>query len=171
MCGICIAGFCIPQSVLLPLLLIGLQWIATQLSKFGLSIPDSIGKRIGLSLKSDGTKQLHLHLFSCVAGCLCGKRRTVRSSSDDGSAKAATTSSNDEGYGEGSEDDETWEDCPGPDDGTIASATSDNDHSSKGSGGGTWDDSVGPVLVEDAPTFGNIRFPDAQWCMPCSETT
>ncbi|KAL3822137.1 hypothetical protein ACHAXA_011915 [Cyclostephanos tholiformis] len=39
MCGICIAGLCIPYPALLPMLLLALQWTMTQLARIGLKLP------------------------------------------------------------------------------------------------------------------------------------
>lgn len=43
---LCIGGVCIPYTAVLPLLLIGLQWVATQLAKVGL-LPDWVAKKLG----------------------------------------------------------------------------------------------------------------------------
>eukprot|EP00956_Cyclotella_meneghiniana_P015872 scaffold24642_cov68-Cyclotella_meneghiniana.AAC.7 len=45
---LCIGGVCIPYSAVLPLLLLGLQWIAAKLARLGL-LPEWIGKKLGVS--------------------------------------------------------------------------------------------------------------------------
>ena len=53
---LCLGGVCIPYTALLPMLLIGLQWIASQFAKVGL-LPESIARRLGLAAAaSAGTK-------------------------------------------------------------------------------------------------------------------
>jgi hypothetical protein len=43
---LCIGGVCIPYSAILPLLLLGLQWIAAKLARVG-CLPDWVGKKLG----------------------------------------------------------------------------------------------------------------------------
>eukprot|EP00804_Cyclotella_cryptica_P029749 CCRYP_015211-RA/>CCRYP_015211-RA protein AED:0.06 eAED:0.06 QI:125/1/1/1/1/1/2/494/210 len=45
---LCIGGVCIPYSAILPLLLVGLQWLAAKLARLGL-LPDWVGKKLGVS--------------------------------------------------------------------------------------------------------------------------
>jgi len=47
---LCIGGVCIPYSALLPCLLIGLQWIASQFAKVGL-LPDFVAKLLRMQNK------------------------------------------------------------------------------------------------------------------------
>eukprot|EP00579_Thalassiosira_antarctica_P007344 CAMPEP_0201883300 /NCGR_PEP_ID=MMETSP0902-20130614/15341_1 /ASSEMBLY_ACC=CAM_ASM_000551 /TAXON_ID=420261 /ORGANISM="Thalassiosira antarctica, Strain CCMP982" /LENGTH=195 /DNA_ID=CAMNT_0048412055 /DNA_START=65 /DNA_END=649 /DNA_ORIENTATION=+ len=93
---LCIGGVCIPYSALLPVLLIGLQWIASQFAKVGL-LPESISKRLGLN--SAGKKQQVDN--SCDVGCCLGKS-TSRSESVS-TTTTTTTSDDDEGNEEGVE--------------------------------------------------------------------
>lgn len=85
---------CIPYSALLPVLLIGLQWIAAQLAKVGL-LPEFIAKRLGLN--SAGNKQQVVG-NSCDVGC-CSVKSTSRSNS-----VATTTTSTTSDDGEGNEE-------------------------------------------------------------------
>ena len=48
MACLCIGGVCIPYTALLPMLLIGMQWIASQFAKVGI-LPESITRRLGLA--------------------------------------------------------------------------------------------------------------------------
>jgi len=45
---LCIGGVCIPYTALFPVLIIALQWIASQFAKVGL-LPASVAKRLGLN--------------------------------------------------------------------------------------------------------------------------
>jgi len=44
---LCLGGVCIPYTALFPMLIIGLQWIASKFAKVGL-LPEFIAKRLGL---------------------------------------------------------------------------------------------------------------------------
>mmetsp|Transcript_1221 Transcript_1221/g.2603 ORF Transcript_1221/g.2603 Transcript_1221/m.2603 type:complete len:205 (+) Transcript_1221:88-702(+) len=92
---LCIGGVCIPYSALIPVLLIGLQWIAAQFAKVGL-LPEFIAKRLGLH--ANGKKQQSVDT-SCDEGC-CGTKSASRSESVDTTTTAATTSDDGEGNDE-----------------------------------------------------------------------
>lgn len=84
---LCIGGVCIPYTALLPVLLIGLQWIAAQFAKVGL-LPEFVAKRLGLN--SAGQKQkLEDKTDKCDDKACCTKKTTDRSES------AATTATSD----------------------------------------------------------------------------
>ena len=56
MACVCIGGICIPYTALLPMLLLGLRWIASQFAKVGL-LPDSIARRLGAFATNATTKR------------------------------------------------------------------------------------------------------------------
>lgn len=86
---LCIGGVCIPYSALLPCLLIGLQWIASQFAKVGL-LPDFIAKL----LRMQNRKKLD---DSCDTNGCCGssKSSSKRSESVITTATSNTTTSDD----------------------------------------------------------------------------
>lgn len=47
MSALCIGGCCIPYSALVPLLMLGIRWIATKLAHLGL-LPSFVAKRLGI---------------------------------------------------------------------------------------------------------------------------
>eukprot|EP00970_Alexandrium_tamarense_P014108 scaffold3862_cov201-Alexandrium_tamarense.AAC.2 len=61
---LCIGGVCIPYTAVLPLLLIGLQWVATQLAKVGL-LPDWVAKKLADWCSPCKQIQPHYQLLSC----------------------------------------------------------------------------------------------------------
>ena len=87
---LCIGGVCIPYSALLPCLLIGLQWIASQFAKVGL-LPDFVAKLLRMQnvKKEDSCESKN--------GC-CGssKSNSKRSESVITTATSSTTSDEDD---------------------------------------------------------------------------
>ncbi|KAL3772020.1 hypothetical protein ACHAWU_008042 [Discostella pseudostelligera] len=89
---LCIGGVCIPYTALLPMIIIGLQWLASQLAKIGL-LPDFIAKRLGL-LAAITTEQSKQGCdSSCCVGSERGGSRSRRSKRSDTSDTAASSSS------------------------------------------------------------------------------
>lgn len=82
------------------MLLIGLQWIASQFAKVGM-LPDFIAKRLGLH--SSGKKQQQVKdasASSCDVGCCGNEKNASRSDSLATTATVATTSDDGEGNDE-----------------------------------------------------------------------
>mmetsp|Transcript_16351 Transcript_16351/g.39131 ORF Transcript_16351/g.39131 Transcript_16351/m.39131 type:complete len:200 (+) Transcript_16351:71-670(+) len=67
---LCIGGVCIPYSALLPMLLIGLRWIAAQFARVGL-LPDFVAKRLGVAAQKTVVSEK-----KCDTGC-CGSAAKV----------------------------------------------------------------------------------------------
>lgn len=90
MSAFCIGGVCVPYSALLPVLIIGLQWIAAQFAKVGL-LPASVARRLGLD--ASGKKVTAAAAAGACAnkGC-CG---------DGGDAAATAAAAADDGDGDG----------------------------------------------------------------------
>mmetsp|Transcript_3292 Transcript_3292/g.7276 ORF Transcript_3292/g.7276 Transcript_3292/m.7276 type:complete len:170 (+) Transcript_3292:199-708(+) len=83
MCGLCIAGFCIPWSAVLPMLLIVLQWFAVQLSKVGMELPKFITKRLEETTSDDDDD--NNKSWCDKVWCLCKKPRRRKAIDRDGS--------------------------------------------------------------------------------------
>lgn len=85
---LCIGGVCIPYTALLPVLIIGLQWIASQFAKVGL-LPDFIAKRLGLTTAG---KKVVSDSESCDTGCCGGDVSSSKRSSREKKKKSASRS-------------------------------------------------------------------------------
>ena len=85
---LCIGGVCIPYSALLPCLLIGLQWIASQFAKVGL-LPDFAAKLLRMQNKKKPLED------SCDTKGCCGSS-SKRSESVITTATSNTTSDEDD---------------------------------------------------------------------------
>ena len=96
MCGICIGGLCIPYGAILPMLLVGLQWIVQQLSNAGVSLPKFITNRLTTDKSNsseDNKHQITQDNNNNVCNdfwCLC-KKRFARKSSVEGDISVAAT--------------------------------------------------------------------------------
>lgn len=172
MCGICIGGMCIPYEAILPILLIALQWVATQFAKVGLQLPAFIKEEQHKMLRrrdndNDDDNDIDLSkIFSCVAGCLCGKRNSRNKSnaedasinSDESTASISTTDI---------DEDETWEECLDIDDGDTVVIS--NKKVSDGDGTSSQVTRGRNIDVKRISTVNNdVQFPNnLQWCMPC----
>ena len=95
---LCIGGVCIPYSALLPMLLIGLQWIASQFAKVGL-LPDFIAKL----LRMDNKKKV-VNVVSCDEKGCCGSSHKSAGRGDSVVTSATSTCTTDD------EDDDNHED-------------------------------------------------------------
>ena len=85
---LCIGGVCIPYTALLPILLMALQWVASQFAKVGL-LPDFIAKRLGMN---NADRKKHV---SCEEQGCCSNNAS-RSDSVLTTATAATTTSDED---------------------------------------------------------------------------
>lgn len=100
---LCIGGVCIPYAGLIPLLLLALQWFATQLAKVGL-LPNFLAKRLGLNDCSGATS-------SCCGGenkktAQQRRRRTARESSTASTANTTDIDDNNNDEDEKKDDNE-----------------------------------------------------------------
>jgi thioredoxin 1 len=87
MACICIGGICIPYTALLPMLLIGLRWIASQFARVGL-LPEFVARRLGLSMttNANGGGQLCNEVGRGCCGNDEGMKRSVAPSSSSSSS-------------------------------------------------------------------------------------
>mmetsp|Transcript_24110 Transcript_24110/g.50468 ORF Transcript_24110/g.50468 Transcript_24110/m.50468 type:complete len:172 (-) Transcript_24110:422-937(-) len=94
MCGICILGFCIPYAAILPMLIIGLQWVVHQFNKIGIELPAFVSKQLGLAVAGQKKPQQANNTSWCDRGwCLCKKFSSI----DRVATMMAVTMPNDDG--------------------------------------------------------------------------
>ena len=164
MCGICIGGLCIPYGAILPMLLVGLQWIVQQLSNAGISLPKFITNRLTTD-KSNSSEDHHQitqddnnNNICNDFWCLC-KKRFARKSSVEGDVSVAAT---DTSFSSLSDDDDD-ERSDGGEEIMIHS-----DQRQKGK-------NVNAYVRrrrrrrrnEMAKSTTKINFFEGDWCMPC----
>lgn len=85
----CIGGVCIPYTAIVPLMVIGIKWIADRLASWGL-LPESFAKYLGQSTKKTETKTCDETTGSC---CAALPAEGEEKKSDDTSSSSSFSSS------------------------------------------------------------------------------
>jgi hypothetical protein len=160
MCGICIAGLCIPYPALLPMVIFALQWTMAQLARVGLKLPGvAVADSHTSKDSSENSPQHRIENNACDdLWCFCKRlTRMARKGSSGSSSVASTDSSSSEGSDSESDDGEGATDQPGRSRRQL---------------------DVAPTL--ERPTRRNQKmrktrmnltpsFIPGEWCLPCTE--